>query len=897
MSSRQRSLPPVVAPTDAGTPAPATDDDAAEPGDSELAEYLGMRPRRTPPALVAGHMLGDTYRIDRRLGAGGMGVVYLARDVSLRRDVAIKLHAAVAGEPGGERLVREATALAQLVHPNVVTVYRVDTWCDHPYVAMEYVDGKTARGWAAEARRSWIEIVRLYVAAARGLAAAHHAGLVHRDFKPDNVLVGKDGRIRVADFGLARAFDEVDRGEAGDRVRVLDDVTMTGAVMGTPAYMAPEQRRSGKVGPVADQFSFAVALWEALTGARPYAGDTEPALEAAIDARRIQNAPPHLPRRLVRALHRALSVDPAARFGSMDELIAELEAILPAPRASVWPFVLGAVATAGIGAVAAWVWWPTAASPPRSGDPPATAPPSPPGLVDLDAATPLTRHVWKACAYAPAFLDPDTLSFDLTVGDAVDLYTMPAIGGEPVQRTSEPPWEWRSHPGARPGEVVYLVHDQEVASRSRVDVIDVMSGRRRTVQTGPIIDAVYAGDDLLYVSAEAGALHRIKGGHDEVVISGSAELGFADMTASVQGDRVAFNNPSRGPAPCWFPLDDPEPRCLDGQTLVGRPAFSADGDAIYYAAADGIRRAELATGESRIVVPGVVGSGVTVAPDGSALAYSDCAQRSDLRDVTADPPAAMIDDRAVADPVLGPGGALAWVRSRGMATVLVYRDAGGVERQLTDPSLGQVVYPRFDRSGANLVFQVRGGASPGIYVVGVPPEASEPHQVSPDLPDQLITWSADGRIVYSQMDDAKQPRLVALDADGGTRETLTSRPRRVLDLHRGTGELLVSARSKLYWYDPVTGRERPGPAGPPESPTFVSLSPAGRWLVYQTGAHGQIVWRLRLDPPGELEQVFELGSGETAPRAQITDDGHVVVAVSTWGGDLYRVPARPGSRL
>jgi dipeptidyl aminopeptidase/acylaminoacyl peptidase len=227
----------------------------------------------------------------------------------------------------------------------------------------------------------------------------------------------------------------------------------------------------------------------------------------------------------------------------------------------------------------------------------------------------------------------------------------------------------------------------------------------------------------------------------------------------------------------------------------------------------------------------------------------------------------------------------------------MYRDASGVERQLTDPSLGRVEFPTFDRRGANLAFQVRGGASPGIYVVAVPPDVGVAHQVSPDLPVQPIAWSADGRVVFTDLDETKQPRVIALDPDGGTRQTLSARSRHVLDLHRGTGELLVIARRKLYWYDPASGRERPGPAAPPDPPTFAALSPAGSWLVFQTGGHAHIFWRLRLDQPGELEKVFELGTGETARRAQITDDGHVVVAISTWGGDLHRVPARPGSRL
>jgi len=224
-----------------------------------LRAMLGMHARARSRVLTAGQTVGDAYRIEGELGAGGMGVVYLAHDLRLGRDVAIKVHAA----SGDERLLHEASALAQLVHANVVTVHEVGIWSSHPYVVMEYVPGGTARAWAKG--KSVREIVALYAAAGRGLAAAHAAGMVHRDFKPDNVLVGDDGRVRVADFGLActdRSAVGVSRGRPGD-------LTITGAVMGTPAYMAPEQASGGAITPAADQYAFAVALWEALEGARP----------------------------------------------------------------------------------------------------------------------------------------------------------------------------------------------------------------------------------------------------------------------------------------------------------------------------------------------------------------------------------------------------------------------------------------------------------------------------------------------------------------------------------------------------------------------------------------------------------------------------------------------------
>jgi len=210
---------------------------------------------------------------------------------------------------GQQWTLREAAALAQLSHPNVVTVFEVGTWNEHPWVAMEFVRGGTVRRWLAETKRTTREILELFVAAGRGLAAAHEAGIVHRDFKPDNVLVTPSGQPRVADFGLA--------------LELAKTSEHANLVMGTPAYMAPEQWHRGSVGPAADQFAFAVALWEALTGARPFQGSTEQELVEAFA--RPPAAPKRpLPRHVESALRRALSRDPTARWLSMTELLGVL---------------------------------------------------------------------------------------------------------------------------------------------------------------------------------------------------------------------------------------------------------------------------------------------------------------------------------------------------------------------------------------------------------------------------------------------------------------------------------------------------------------------------------------------------------------------------------------------
>ena len=203
---------------------------------------VGPGPAREAGLLPCGAQVGR-YVVLARLGQGGMGVVYVAYDPELDRKVALKLIAGEAAALAEDRLQREARAMAQLAHPNVVTVHDVGTLAGRLWIAMEFVDGVTLSDWIRERRRGWREVLAMYLAAGEGLVAAHRAGIVHRDFKPDNVMVGADGRARVMDFGLARAGTPtievaapVSAGPAS-----LGAVTHVGAVLGTPRYMAPEQ--------------------------------------------------------------------------------------------------------------------------------------------------------------------------------------------------------------------------------------------------------------------------------------------------------------------------------------------------------------------------------------------------------------------------------------------------------------------------------------------------------------------------------------------------------------------------------------------------------------------------------------------------------------------------------
>lgn len=276
--------------------------------------------RTTNPTLA-----DNRYELLGELGRGGMAVVHAAIDHQLGRRVALKLVRPDRVDAAGRaRLLREAKAMARLQHRNVVQVYDAGTLGDQVFVAMELVDGGSLHRWLVAAPRPWRQVVEVFIGAGNGLAAAHAAGLVHRDFKPDNVLVDAHGAARVADFGLAVAGVDHEGGDGG--ATDLPSVTTTGVLIGTPAFMAPEQLAGEPATAASDQFAFCVALHRALHGVAPFPGDTPTALRT-----RIATTPPEesdagkaLPRWLRTAVARGLAADPAARHASMTALVTLL---------------------------------------------------------------------------------------------------------------------------------------------------------------------------------------------------------------------------------------------------------------------------------------------------------------------------------------------------------------------------------------------------------------------------------------------------------------------------------------------------------------------------------------------------------------------------------------------
>ncbi len=320
--------------------------------------------RELPPHSQVGR-----YLLLKRLGDGGMGVVYSAYDPDLERKVALKLlrpDVQTDSEEARSRLLREAQAMARVSHPNIVPIFDVGMWGDQVFLAMELVDGGTLHSWLTDAKRPWREVLERFLAAGQGLQAAHEAGLVHRDFKPANVLLSSTGRVYVTDFGLAREVgapkkEEPLPEEARQLSRHMLDasITQAGTVMGTPIYMAPEQLMDPALDARSDQFSFCASLYWALYHQRAFEPEHMGEIVIAWLTQRAQGQPLtftatrpliHEPPREVKvpvwvrqAMMRGLALDPAARFPSMKELLQALSQAQRRTRLRRWAIAASAV--------------------------------------------------------------------------------------------------------------------------------------------------------------------------------------------------------------------------------------------------------------------------------------------------------------------------------------------------------------------------------------------------------------------------------------------------------------------------------------------------------------------------------------------------------------------------
>jgi len=856
------------------------------------------------------------------LGRGAAGVVHAAVDPTLDRPVAIKLLHATGDDQrlAAGRLLREARALARVTHPNVVTIHETGVEDGQVYVVMELVAGTTARQWRDAAPRTEAEILDVYRQAARGLAAAHAAGLVHRDVKPENILVGADGRVRVTDFGLVAAFtaeagrDDAELGlaatsatvaataaaddDAADRIDVLT-LTRTGMLIGTPAYMAPEGHLRGPLDARSDQFGLCVALWEALTGARPFPATGYHALARAVLAGQIVGGDA-LPPRLRAVLRRGLAVDPAARWPSLEALVAALDAdpitiaTTTAPPARRRPVVamVGALAV-GVGAIGWWAPW---TSPRPASDIRTTAvaptvaaapPPRAPAPVQLTAP--------GGCPTNPTFIGERTLVFDDAGPGGNDLFKLD-LGGRPERLVSTTGLDWRAGRGRRPGEAAFVSMQDGVDVAAFVDV-DTGAVERTSLRTNT---AVATATGLIYARDDNTELRRLRDGRDEPLGTfPDGRLNYV-FEATAAGDRLAIiaGGERSALALCLLDIGDGTPMtCVDRPVVLpARPSFSPDGARVYVATPAGVVALER-DGRTTPIVPGVIAnSGVAVSPDGRRLAYGDCDALAEVRAVGTD---ALVFRAPMHDPALGPGDAIVYARDPDAASrVLTLRSADGSERDLTTAALGWVGLPAFDPGGRHVAFKVE-GAAPGIYVVETTPFPPEP--VTTRASDTSPVWLGDGRLAFNRWASDGRPQVMIIDPAEGTagddaRRPAHPRARIIADRVAATGELILRGpeATRVYLWDPTTGREREidlSAVPLPPSEMAPVATPDGRWLITAHGPWANEVWRVPI-PQGPRDRrvasrLVSFDGRNSGLRPMVRADGTVLYTRLAWSGNLW----------
>ena len=413
----------------------------------------GPQPRAMPARV-------GRYVICEELGTGAMGVVYRARDPELDRALAIKLvRTDGRSQARGARLLREAQAMAKLRHPNVLPIFDVGPADGAVFVAMPLLEGGSLRDWLRAEPRSLDDILDRFVAAGRGLAAAHAAGLVHRDFKPDNVLLGDAGEVQVADFGLAQVADATASGSGASFA--ASATTEARGPVGTPAYMAPEQLRARPSDARADQFSFCVAVWESVFEERPF-GKPEPSapepLRARLDAIAAGPIPPRRerPAWLARVLARGMAAAPERRWPSMDAL---LEAIARHRAPRRWPWRLAAAL--GVLALAAAVLQVVRSAPDARVFP----------VVALTHRSDLRQ----------AAISPDGARLALVAGDALIVRAVDADTEDRVvidRGVADVPVSWSPD-----GRHLLVAMAPEVAPRIDTEIVDVDGGERHALPT------------------------------------------------------------------------------------------------------------------------------------------------------------------------------------------------------------------------------------------------------------------------------------------------------------------------------------------------------------------------------------------------------------------------------
>ena len=864
--------------------------------DDSVAPTLPVESGARDTELQPGARFGRYLVLDW-LGAGGMGVVYSAYDSDLNRKVALKVlrNDGIDRLPIRDLLLAEAQAMAQLAHPNVVTVFDVGSVDDRVFLAMELIEGQTLAGWLRASRRKPGEVLAMFIAAGHGLAAAHAAGLIHRDFKPDNVLVGNDGRVCVTDFGLARPAPVVTTESAArDPSDPAGARTPQTGLAGTLAYMAPEQYLRSSVDARADQFSFAVGLYEALHGERPFASAPVFGDPPVVTTPPLRGTPATLRQVLLRALRR----DPDERYPSMTELLA---ALTPPPRrargiavAAIASLVGAALALA---AAAAVVRAPDVPREPRTMVRAPDAPREPRAVVR--AVHRLT--FMTGCAGQPSFApDGRTLVYDREAPDGdTELFALDLVSGS-TRPLTRPPGINQYAAVSPDGRRVAYAHDGDQVRELRVLPL-AEGGAPRT------IGVLWRGGTAVWRSASViaalDAKHNITG------------WDLDDAAAQPQvirlppGRRVSAMSAFRDGALAVDWLEDEDRRGIgvlahdELRVLAEHVAYvpskvvaAPSQQAVYFAtrhgAVDDLMRVPRAGGALQTVGGGVAPSyGFAISADGSQLAFSTCKHAKQL---------VRIEDDGQLLPVMASGGwddddpvavddrRLLFSSNRIGSLQLFVRDGSSGEIHAVGPEGGG------ELSGASQDrrwFAYVGHAPAGIWLGSID-GATRPRRLTDDAGDAAPVFSHDDRHVIFERKTGDDIHLWIVPAAGGDARQLVATPSRV--------PMTSAADERIFFFEfsELGGRlmvtDERGGAATRAAPPMLARSEGNIWGFHRS-RDGRRIVMVR----GGYKIVELDVDGDRPPRTKqrlsrwivnlgyAADDQHVIAVVSPGAGDLW----------
>jgi serine/threonine protein kinase len=751
----------------------------------EIAADLLPHPSGSSRRLKPGDRVGQ-YLIEGSIGQGGMGEVFRARDNKLNRPVAIKILSDVLANPDSRRrFQREAQMASSLNHPHILTVYDADEFEGCQYIVTELIDGGTLKDWAKSEKRTWRQIAQLLTPAADGIATAHNAGIIHRDIKPANILVAKNGFAKLADFGVAKLLEPTG---SGATKTLTGDRTPLGLIMGTVAYMSPEQASGQTVDARSDIFSFGVVLYELLAGQRPFSGKTELEVLQTI----IHGAPEpldeNIPIVLRLAVDKALAKDPAERYQTMRDMVVDLRrAVRQGPEAKAnnpqpsrnrsrwaWAALVPALLVAGY---LGWRTWriPQAEEPLR--------------------AVPLTTFpgIVSYPTFAP---DGDRVAFVWTGAnqDNADIYVQQIGSGAPLRLTTDPRNDFSPawSPDGRwiaflraPSSLVSTLFGVGPLGIAELRLIPPLGGPERKIadiQIGTNFNRQArlawcpASDCLVAVDASAPGLVAISLATGEKKRLTSPQFSVdSDPAISPDGSALVFRRATSVTASeiYWLPLGKGAGVLGEAKALtdMGRtalyPTWMPDGKEILFYASGGLRRLSVSgkgqaqSRPARLAFVGEDGFMPVVSPPRpgrpSRLVYlrsfTDTniwrVKTSALGAASSSPPAVLISStRGELNPAYSPDGRrVAFGSDRsGNFEIWVADSDGSNPVQLT--SMGATAtLPAWSPDGQQIAFHCDVERQFEIYVM--PASGGQPRRLTTNpANDGFFSFSPDGQWVY-----------------------------------------------------------------------------------------------------------------------------------------------------